>query len=375
MGARGHKPTIAAAALAVFCATGLQADAQDFYKGKTVTVYVGLATGGTSDRVARMFAASWERHVAGNPSVVVRNMVGGAGIVATNYVYEVAPKDGTAILFTPWIPLAQALGGQGLRARYEDFHFLGGVGDTRVAYARTDSVPGGLKKPADIMKAKQLYVGGNAPADVAHLSGRLPLDVLGVDYKQVVGFPGGQELYLALQRGEIQYSGVSIGTFRTRSGDFIKSGEGIGLFYLVPVNKDGSFERSKYITELPAFPDLYKEVHGKPPSGPVWDAFNWFSTLMGSMNYAGFAPPGTSPQAVAAIRDAYAKVMSDPQINDMAMKQNGFPWEWVPLARGDELSKSIGGTDPAIVATFRRLIEEGEKAAEDINKKAGANAK
>ena len=345
------------------------ARSDDFYKGKTITVYVGLAAGGTVDTIARLFAAAWERHLPGQPSLVVRNMTGGGGIVSTNYVYEVAPKDGTAIWFGPWVPLAQVLGGQGLRARYENFHFLGGIGDTRVGYARTDAIPGGIKTPADVMKATQLYVGGNAATGSAHLTGRLPLDVLGVKYKQVVGFPGGQEIFLAMQRGEIQYTATSIGTFRTRSGSFIKSGEGVGLFYLVPVERDGSFERSKFITEMPAFPDLYRQIHGKPPSGPVWDATNWFTYMVGTMNYIGFAPPGTPAPAVAALRAAFEKFKSDAIVNDAAVKHNGFPWEWVEFGNGERIIKSLADTDPKVLATFKELIETGEKAAESIQKR------
>ena len=347
------------------------AAAADFYKGKTITVMVGLAPGGTVDSLARQFAATWEKNIPGRPTMVVKNMTGGGGMKATNFVYEAAPKDGTVIYFGTWIPIAQALKTPGFRVQYEKFSYLGGVADTRVVYARTDAIPGGIKKPADIMKAKQpLWIGGNAATGSAHLSGRIPLDVLGVPYKQIVGYRGGSDIFLAMQQGEVQITATSIGTFRTRSGDFIKSGQGVGLFYLVPVEPDGSYERNTFITEMPAFPDLYKEVHGKMPSGPTWDALNWFVNLIGTMQYIGLAPPGAPAEAVAALRAGFEKLSKDEALNAAGMKRNGVPYEWVPVERGEKVIRTLKETDPKVLAEFQRLLDVGSKADRTVKAKA-----
>ena len=223
-------PALMACALAL--AATAPASAANFYDGKTVTIYVGLAAGGTVDTLARQFATTWEKYVPGHPTMIVKNMTGGGGMKATNYVYEAAPKDGSVIYYGTWIPVAQALKTKGFKAQYEKFFYLGGVGDTRVVYARTDSIPGGLKKPADIMKATNVWLGGNAATGSAHLSGRIPLDVLGVKYKQIVGYRGGSDIFLAMQSGELQITATSVGTFRTRSGEFIRSGEGMGWAWI-----------------------------------------------------------------------------------------------------------------------------------------------
>src|SRR5215470_19360317 len=130
------------------------AQSGDFYAGKRLTVIVGLEAGGTVDTLARAFSVVLKKHIPGNPTVVVQNMPGGGGSSATNYLNERAAPDGLTILYGPWDPLAQALGDQILRARYEDFDFLGGTGDIRVLYGRRDMVAGGVKSPADIMKAQ-----------------------------------------------------------------------------------------------------------------------------------------------------------------------------------------------------------------------------
>src|SRR4051812_25783822 len=138
----------------VACGVPAPASAQDFYAGKTLKIIVGLEAGGTVDTMARLFVSYLRRHIPGNPLVVIQNMPSAAGVGATNFVYEKAEPDGLTILFNSWDPLAQVLGDQGMRARYENFEYVGGVGDIRVVYGRTDMVPGGLKRPADIMKAE-----------------------------------------------------------------------------------------------------------------------------------------------------------------------------------------------------------------------------
>jgi hypothetical protein len=143
----------------------------EFYAGKRLTIIVGLEAGGTVDTLARTFAVQLRKHIPGNPTIVVQNMPGAGGSTATNYLQERAAADGLTILYGPWDPLAQALGDQTLRVRYETFDYLGGTGDIRVNYARTDTAPGGIKAPRDIMKANNVIVGALNKTDI---SGLLP---------------------------------------------------------------------------------------------------------------------------------------------------------------------------------------------------------
>ena len=150
-------------------AIGQPAAAQpaDYYAGKTLRVIVGLEAGGTVDTFARTFSGYLRKHIPGNPTIIVQNMPGAGGKTATNHVFERAAPDGLTMLYGPWDPLAQALGDQGLRARYEKFEFLGGTGDIRVIYARRDAVPGGIKTPADIVKAENAALGALNNTDIA----------------------------------------------------------------------------------------------------------------------------------------------------------------------------------------------------------------
>jgi len=155
----------------------------------------------------------------------------------------------------------------------------------------------------------------------------------------------------------VQMQNTSISSLRTRSAAFLKSGEGIALNYLVTIDKQGNYQRNKYITEMPAFPDLYREIHGKLPSGPEWDAFNWLIQQFGDLAFAMFAPPGTPPAALAALRTGYSAAMSDPGLVEHAVKTTGLPYDPVSAEKGKAVLAALSTVSPEIVATVRRSID------------------
>jgi hypothetical protein len=351
-------PLILAAALGAAGPAQAQAQAQsgDFYAGKTLRIIIGLEAGGTVDTLARAFSVYLRKHIPGNPGIIVQNMPGAGGWGATNFLHERAAPDGLTILYGPWDPLAQALGDQGLRARYQDFDYLGGTGDIRVNYARTDVAPGGLKAPRDIVRADNLILGALNKSDISGLLPHLVLDVLRVRHKMVVGYRGGNDVFLAMQRGEVQFHSTSISTFRSRNDDFIKSGQGIGIAYLVPVDPAGRYSKSPYVGEMPAFPDLYRDIFGRMPSGPAWDALNWLTNQAGEMTFVGFAPHGTPAAAAAALRQGFADASNDPDFVKETMTRNRVPFSYIGIARGEAQFRSLADVSPDVLATLRASI-------------------
>ncbi len=342
---------------ATFASVGAQAQSEPYYKGKTITVVVGLEAGGTVDLFARLFAQVIQKHLKGSPTILVQNMPGAGGLLATNYLAEKAKPDGSTILWGPWDPLAQALKLPNMRARYENFEFLGGTSDTRVLYASTASIPGGFKQPADVAKADMLVVGALNPTDPSGLLAHLALGVMGVKDKMIIGYKGGNDVFLAMQRGEVHFHSTSITTFRGRNADYIKSGQGLGVAYLVAADAQGNFKPHPFIKEMPAFPDLYRQIHGKAASGALWDATNWLVGQIGEMTFTGFAPNGTPPEAVEDLRVAYAAAAHDPEFIEKSMQMNGLPYEFVDVPRGKEIFASLAQVSPEVLATITKVIE------------------
>jgi tripartite-type tricarboxylate transporter receptor subunit TctC len=239
-----------AALLATYWPADAPAQSSNVYAGKTLRIIVGLEAGGTADVFARGFAAHLKKHIPGNPTIVVQNMPSAGGSSAINYLAERAAPDGLTIVYNPFHPLAQALGDQALRTRYDQLDYVGATGDIRVDYMRTDTVRGGAKKPSDIIKTDMVIVGQQSSTDFSGTLAYLGLQVLGVKARRITGYRGGSDIFLAMQRGEVQYHNTSIGTFRTRSAAFIRAGDGIGVSYLVPVGANGKCERSRFVTEM-----------------------------------------------------------------------------------------------------------------------------
>jgi hypothetical protein len=347
----------AVAALSLLGHASARAQSGEYYSGRTITILVGLAAGGSADTLVRSFAPYLKRHIAGQPNIVVQNMPGAGGVVAFNYLYGVAKPDGLTIVYTLWDPLAQALGNQGLKQRYDQFEFLGGISDIRVDYMRKDAVPGGAKTPADIVKAKDIAVGAYATTDVAGILAHLSLEVLGVPHKVVAGYRGGADVFLALQRGEVHLHNTSLATYRTRSRDFISSGEGMGVAYLVASDANGKFERNSQIKDMPAFQDVYKEINGKLPSGPAWDAFNWTVQQFGDVAYVGMAPPATPAPALAALRKGLDETLHDPEFVAEATQRNGLPYDYVNVDKGKAVFKSLSEVSPTVLEKLRASLE------------------
>ncbi len=331
--------------------------ADGVYADKTITVLVGVDAGGTVDTLARQLSRYLTKHLAGNPAIVTQNMPGGAAVVATNYLAERAKPDGLTLLFGPWDPLLQAMKAPSLRARYDKFEYLGGVGDVRVLYSRVDVIPGGLKSPADIVKASDIALGALNASDFSGILPHLALDVLGVKHRYVLGYRGGAEVFLAMQRNEVQFHSTAISTFRGRNGDFVKSGAGMGVAYLAPVRADGAFDRVAGIDDMPAFPDLYRQIFHSAPEGKTWDALNWLTQEAGELTYALFAPAGTPPKAVADMRAAFAAAALDPDFVEQTRQTNGVPYSFVDPTRGAAIFGALASAPPAVIETLRKDIE------------------
>jgi hypothetical protein len=163
-------------------------------------------------------------------------------------------------------------------------------------------------------------------------------------------------VFLAMQRGEVNAHNTSLPTFRTRSKGFIDSGEGMGLSYLTPSDANGAFKTNPNIKDMPAFQELYRELHGKLPSGRDWDALNWTVQQFGEIAYVGLAPPKTPAPALAALRNGIEKAMSDPKFVEEATKRNGLPFDYVGVQEGTAVFKSLSNVSPEVLETLRGAI-------------------
>jgi tripartite-type tricarboxylate transporter receptor subunit TctC len=184
--------------------TAARADAiEDFYRGKQIRIIIGFGTGGTSDIFARTIQRHLGRHIPGGPTFVPQNMPGAGGIKAANYIYNVAPKDGTAFgTFSRTVPL-EPLVGKKKAAEFDalKFTWLGSPSNevSTCASWHTSKV-----KVADDLRKHELIVGSTGAASVASVFPRIFNSVLGTKFKVILGYTNSVTALKAMEQGETQ---------------------------------------------------------------------------------------------------------------------------------------------------------------------------
>ncbi len=195
-----------AAMLIVALPHGARADAvTDFYQGKTVTIYVGFGPGGGYDAYAQLLGQHMRRHIPGEPTVIVKHMPGAGSLTLMNYLWSVAPPDGTAFgipassaAFAPLIGSPQ----EKAAARFDaaKFTWLGSLEKfTPIAMAWHTT---GIKTVADI-KQRPLRFGSSGAASGGELYAQLLNDMLGTKLVSIRGYRGSNDITLAIERGEL----------------------------------------------------------------------------------------------------------------------------------------------------------------------------
>ena len=308
---------------------------------------VGLEAGGTVDTFARTFSGYLRKHIPGNPTILVQNMPGAGGKTATNHVFERAAPDGLTMLYGPWDPLAQALGDQGLRARYEKFEFLGGTGDIRVLYARRDAVPGGIKTPADIVKAENVALGALNNTDISGLLPHLALRVLGRQaqagrrlsrrQRRVPGDAARRGQRALDQHHDLPRPQRRVREIGRRHRHRLSGAGRCATGATRPASSSPRCRRSPISTSRCA---------ATMPSGAMWDALNWLTNQTGELTFVGLAPPATPAGPLAILRKAYDAASNDPEFIEESTKRYGMPYTYIDVERGRGVFRSLADVQP-----------------------------
>jgi tripartite-type tricarboxylate transporter receptor subunit TctC len=195
-----QRVAVACLALCPISAARAQGPA-DFYKGKTVDLYVGYSAGGGYDVYARALARHMGRHIAGNPAIVPKNMPGAGSLVLANWLYNVAPRDGTAFgTIGRGVPFDPLLGSTKAQFDASRFNWVGSMNDeVSVCVAWHTS---GITRLKQVMQT-ELTIGGTGPAADTDQFPKVLNGTIGTKFKIVTGYPGGNDVDLAMERGEV----------------------------------------------------------------------------------------------------------------------------------------------------------------------------
>ena len=277
----------------------------EFYKGKTISLVVSSSPGGGYDALSRVVARHLGKHMPGNPSVVVRNMPGAGGIVATSFINKIAPRDGLTIAGvqnnTPFEPLFGTK-----EADYDP---------TKLTWLGTPSVETGLlitwetspvKTLADA-RTKEMTAGASGANSTPSFYARLLNELLGFKIKVIAGFPGQNEAYLAMERGELDSYGVTFWSSLTSTKpNWIKEKK---IHYIVQYGP----EKEADLPDVPFAPDLIKNEEDKL----LMEAA--YAPLAAGRPFV--APPDLPPERTVALRKAMLDTFKDPEFLAEAAKQ------------------------------------------------------
>ena len=342
-----------------------------YYSGKTITLIVPVPGGSGLDRLARSFAHHWQKHIPGQPKIIAKNMPGAGGAKALNFLYEKARPDGLTLAWGPWNAAGILTGGPGLRYVPEKFELIGSGYAYRVTLMRTD-VPPGIKKPADVMKAKTFNVGGRRADRSLDMIGNLAMEMIGANYRFISGYRGMAKINPAFRSNEVQAANSGhIGYHVFFKDTLLKSGEAIALWYHPTFDINGNIEpRSEaFPPNVKSFVEVYEEVHGKKPSGPLWEAYKWYSMVPAGMSMTVFAAPGSPKEAVADLRKGHLATTKDRDYLASETKRLGIPLRFISLGQAQKNFRTYRNVSPQMLEVFKKMAKVGTRRAKKGGKK------
>jgi tripartite-type tricarboxylate transporter receptor subunit TctC len=341
---------LAVMVLVALAAPAAQADpVADFYRGKQLNLIVGYGPGGGYDIYARLLARHFGRFIPGNPNVVVQNMPGAGSLRAVNYLYKIAPKDGTTIaLFSRNMPLMGLLGGNA-NAQFDArrFTWLGStssfLNDAYVLIVRKDA-PVKSVDEARRPDLPPLVLGGSAEGATGNDIPIILRDTIGLHVKQVVGYPDSTAIFLAIERGEVHGRTVDLSSVKSVKPEWLKPDSG----YRVLVQ----FAR---VTRHPDFPEVPTARELAKNEGAR--ALIALSELPYTLSRPFAAPPDVPAARAKALQQAFLAVQRDPQYLEEAGR---LRLDVSPIG-GDDVLRAIdriASAPPELLEYVRKLLAE-----------------
>ncbi len=314
---------------------------EQFYASRTVTIVVGSGAGGGFDTTARLVSRHIGRHIPGNPTVIVQNMTGGGGMVAANYVYNVAPKDGTSIgLFHEAQVMSQLTGGEGVDFDLRKFNWLGSsYVDPNVCLVRSDAPVVNFKDM--IGRAKPIAVGGTGPGSNTYDAPRVLAAATGATIKAVAGYPTTNDARVGVERGEIQ--GLCLGWESVKS----LSTQWLEDKYALVFVQNGT-TRHKDLPDVPLAMEFAKDEDSKKLLRLV-DA-------PGAMSKPFSMPPGVDEAKVQVMRTALFDTFKDPKFLEEA-KAMKLDFQPKTAAEIQQVLNEVLATPPDIAAKYRQIVQ------------------
>jgi tripartite-type tricarboxylate transporter receptor subunit TctC len=319
----------------------LPARADDFFAGKTMTIVVSTGIGGSYYNLAQAFARNMPRYIPGAPNIIVKTMPGAGNVLATNYMYNVAPKDGTTIAtINNSIPLHQVLDGRGAKYDASKFNWLGSTGTyNSVAYVWHTA---GIKTVDDLLK-HEVILGGTGVGSSIVIYPMAMNKLLGTKFKIVLGYKGTLDIDVAMERGEVQARTGSYTALASEHPDWIRDKK-VNLLVQIGGRREKGLEAIPLLTEI-AKTEEQRQIL-KLISSPI------------ALGRPFLTPPDIPADRLAILRKAFEATMHDKQFlaEAKALDHNIDP---VSAAEVAEIVNETIQAPHAIIEAAKSALESG----------------
>jgi tripartite-type tricarboxylate transporter receptor subunit TctC len=309
------------------------AEAEDFYRGKTLRIIVPSEAGGGYDSYGRTLATYLRKHIAGEPTIIVQNMPGGGGLTSANWLYNVAPKDGLVIgLIQRGVPFYPYFGDRNALFLPTQFNWLGSFNSetgsaTMWHTAKVQSMTAALSETA--------LLGGSGPND-SETYPALMNNTIGTRFRVVSGYRANTAVLLAMERGEVEGVIGSWSSMKVERPNWVRD---------KLANVIVQFARTRH-PDLPGVPVILDFVQA-PEDRAMWNVILAMTTVGRPVA----APPGIPSELTAHLRAAFNATMTDPDfVGEMSRTQR----ELSPV-NGETMQRTLEEVGATPAATLAKL--------------------
>lgn len=323
------------------------AQSDPFFKGKQIKIVVGFTAGGIVDLWARLFTQHMGKYIAGNPDVIVQNVPGGGSMIAANQLYNIAKPDGLTLgMVSTGLYFDQLMGRKEVQFDWGRFGWIGSpVRNFEVLTMRSDTP---YRSIEDIQKASQPpRCGTTGTGATGHYFPKFIDESLGAKIQVVLGYPGNRDVEVAIERGEVHCYAITKEAFLRDPGrSWLKKG-------FVRALVQGAQKRDPLFPDTPTIYELM-DKHKTP------EELKRFASVLLSPGAIGrplITPPNIPAERLKTLRDAYAKMIGDPEFLADAKKR-----EWdVEYLNGEDLeamAKKAVNQAPETIARLNKILAE-----------------
>jgi tripartite-type tricarboxylate transporter receptor subunit TctC len=331
---------MAVLAAALLVADSRSGSAQSDFSGKTIRLYIGTGPGGGYDTYGRLVARHIGRHIAGNPALVPQNMPGASSLTLTNFLFNTAPRDGTAIgMINQAMPTEQYLDIGNTNYDSKRFNWIGRVSSAVEMAIVWHTVP---VNTIEDVRRRETLMGGTGPTSSTVFVPYLLNNLAGMKFKVVTGFNGTTEIALAMERGEVEGSATPLESLTSYRADWVRDRK-------IRILAQYTAARDAELPDVPTMVELGRGEEARQILG--------FYASAADVGRSIVAPPAMPAQTVATLRRAFDEMLADPVFLEEG-KRTGIPLKPMSGDRLQDLVSRLGSFPPPLLEKARQAREK-----------------